>query len=70
MSLKKLFAQANTIISKLKTDLPTLVTKGEKIELINEAEKLLGHNGVADLVDAALEKLRADVNAEPDPATT
>lgn len=60
------FQTANAIAEQVKKELPKLITKDEKIVLLNEAEKLAGHNGVGLLICLFIENLKAEVLAKPD----
>ena len=62
----KLFANAGKIVQKLEADLPGLVTKSEKLVLLNEGEKLLDSCGLGIFVDGKIEQLKAEVAALPD----
>lgn len=60
---------ANAIAHQVKSDLSKLVTKDEKIALLNEAEKLIGHNGLGLFIGLFIENIKAEVLAEPDTAS-
>jgi hypothetical protein len=64
-SMLKIWKKANDVAGRLKNDLGSLVTKDEKLALINEAEKLAGHNGLGFYLELLLEDLKAQVEAQP-----
>ena len=61
----KIWQKANAIIAQLKNDLGTLVTKDEKLALLDEAEKIIGSNGIGLFADLVIEPLKAEVVAQP-----
>ena len=61
--MRKIWTRANGLIAEAKHDWPNLVTRDEKLALINELEKLADHNGVGFLVDGFLEDLKSKVEA-------
>ena len=61
----KIWQKANAIIAQLKNDLGTLVTKDEKLALLDEAEKIIGSNGIGLFADLVIEQLKAEVEAQP-----
>ena len=63
----KIWQRADTLIAKLKHDFDTTVSKADRLALLDAAENIIGHNGLAEFFDGVLDDLRAKVEAMPDP---